>query len=180
MAELKYKPGKFDLVVKRASAGLGLFVGKTAIPRGACIIEYTGPAITEKEKYKSRSKYLFDLDNGTTIDGQGRDNKARYINHSCKPNCEPNIHRNRVFIHATRNIKPGEELGYDYGLAYFDAYIGDNCRCAGCAPKPIAKAAEKPAVKAVAKAEKPAKVAPAKATKTRKTAGRGKALQAAE
>ena len=179
MAELKYKPGKFDLVVKRASAGLGLFVGKTAIPRGACIIEYTGPAITEKEKYKSRSKYLFDLDNGTTIDGQGRDNKARYINHSCKPNCEPNIHRNRVFIHATRNIKPGEELGYDYGLAYFDAYIGENCRCAGCAPKPVATAAEMPAVKAVAKAA-PVKAAATKAVKARKTAGRAKTLQAAE
>ena len=179
MAELKYKPGKFDLVVKRASAGLGLFVGKTAIPRGACIIEYTGRPITEEEKYKSRSKYLFDLDNGTTIDGQGRDNKARYINHSCKPNCEPNIHRNRVFIHATRNIKPGEELGYDYGLAYFDAYIGENCRCAGCAPKPVATAAEMPAVKAVAKAA-PVKAAATKAGKARKTAGRAKTLQAAE
>lgn len=164
---LKYTPGKFDLVVKRASAGLGLFVGETPIPRGACIIEYTGPAISEEEKYKSRSKYLFDLDNGTTIDGQSRANKARYINHSCKPNCEPNIHRNRVFIHATRNIKPGEELGYDYGLAYFDAYIGENCRCAGCAPKTVVKA------------EKPAK-AVAKATKARKAAGRGKTLQAAE
>ena len=169
---LKYTPGKFDLVVKRASAGLGLFVGETPIPRGACIIEYTGPAISEEEKYKSRSKYLFDLDNGTTIDGQGRDNKARYINHSCKPNCEPNIHRNRVFIHATRNIKPGEELGYDYGLAYFDAYIGENCRCAGCAPKPVAKS--------VTKAAKPVKAAPVKVAKARKTAGRGKTLQVAE
>lgn len=148
---LKYTPGKFDLVVKRASAGLGLFVGETAIPKGACIIEYTGPAISEEEKYKSRSKYLFDLDNGTTIDGQGRDNKARYINHTCEPNCEPNIWRGRVFIHATRNIKPGEELGYDYGEDYFAAYIGDNCRCASCAPK-AAKA-------------KPAKAKPAKAAK---------------
>lgn len=132
MAELKYKPGDFDLVVKRSSAGLGLF-SNAKIPKGACIIEYTGRPITEEEKFKSRSKYLFDLDNGTTIDGQGRDNKARYINHSCKPNCEPNIYRGKVWIHATRAIKPGDELAYDYGQAYFQAYIGDNCRCVQCA-----------------------------------------------
>lgn len=131
MAELKYKPGDYDLVVKRASAGLGLFT-KSKIPKGACIIEYTGRPISEAEKFSSRSKYLFDLDNGTTIDGQGRDNKARYINHSCKPNCEPNIWRGRVWIHATRTIKPGDELAYDYGEAYFSAYIGDNCRCVQC------------------------------------------------
>ena len=60
-------------------------------------------------------------------------NTARYINHSCKPNCEPNIWRGKVWIHATRTIKPGDELAYDYGEAYFQAYIGDNCRCVQCA-----------------------------------------------
>lgn len=134
MAEDRYTPGNFGLVVKRASAGRGLFTN-TKIPKAACVIEYTGRPLEEREKFTSRSKYLFDLDNGVTIDGSVKSNLARYINHSCDPNCEASVEDGRVWVHAIRAIKPGEELSYDYGEDYFGAYIGDKCRCTKCVAK---------------------------------------------
>ncbi len=148
MAADKYTPGDFGLVVKRASAGRGLFT-TTKIPKGACVIEYTGRPITEVEKYKSRSKYLFDLDNGTTIDGAVKSNLARYINHSCAPNCEATVEDGRVWVHAIKSIKPGDELNYDYGEDYFGAYIGEKCRCTKCVAKREAAAeADEPVLQA--------------------------------
>jgi hypothetical protein len=141
MASAKTTPGKFDLVVKKASAGRGLF-SMSHIRKGACIIEYTGRPLEESEKYTSRSKYLFDLDNGVTIDGAVKTNLARYINHSCDPNCEIDIIKGRVFVYAFRPIVPGEELNYDYGEDYFSGYIGDKCRCKQC----VAERAKAPAV----------------------------------
>lgn len=117
------------LVVKRASAGLGLFVTR-AFKKGERIIEYFGRTITNAEAYTSRSKYLFEVNARKTIDGTTRKNIARYINHSCRPNCEPEIERGHIFIDAIRNIKPGEELSYDYGEEYFDEHIRPyGCRC---------------------------------------------------
>ena len=128
----KYEPGDYQLLVKRSIAGLGLFAGEP-IKKGACIIEYIGREISEREKYTSRSKYLFEISDEKTIDGSSRSNKARYINHSCRPNAEPEIYRGRIFIFAKRNIKAGEEIFYDYGAEYWDEYIGQKkCRCAKC------------------------------------------------
>jgi hypothetical protein len=147
----KLVPGDFDLAVKRSSAGLGLFA-REAIPKKACVIEYTGVLLTSEEYLASNSRYLFDVGRNKTIDGAPRWNRARYINHSCRPNCDIEIQNGRVFIQARRNIKPGEELSYDYGKEYFDEYIGRNCRCLKCRPELPAKPA-----KAVAqpKSEKP-------------------------
>jgi len=50
------------------------------------------------------------------IDAKFSGNRARWINHACKPNCEAREEDGRVFIHALRHIEPGEELFYDYGL----------------------------------------------------------------
>ena len=131
----KFKPGNFDLAVRRSSAGRGLFT-ESEIPKGACVIEYVGVPLTKAEEDASRSKYLFEITDTKTIDGKPRINKAGYINHSCRPNCEPEIHRGRVFILAKRRIKAGEELNYNYGKAYFDTFIKPyGCRCAKCAPK---------------------------------------------
>jgi SET domain-containing protein len=116
------------LKVKRSSAGLGLFAARP-IKRGERIIEYFGREISKEEEYTSLSRYLFEVNSRKTIDGTQRDNFARYINHSCKPNCEPNIVRGKVFIDALRSIKPGEELTYDYGEEYFDQYLKGVCRC---------------------------------------------------
>ncbi|MES2203342.1 MAG: SET domain-containing protein [Patescibacteria group bacterium] len=128
----KYTPGKFDLQVKRSKTGRGLFtIGE--IPKGACIVRYKGRKVSEAEEYNSRGgKYFFDTGEGT-IDGNIAGNIARYINHSCKPNCEADGPKGRVFIWAMRRIKPGEELTYDYGKEYFADYLSkDRCRCGKC------------------------------------------------
>lgn len=135
MVSTRYKPGSYDLLVGKAAVGRGLF-SNSRIRNGACIIEYVGRPLEEEEKCTSRSRYLFDLENGVTIDGWWPGNKARYINHSCDPNCEASVHRGRVWIHAIRDIEPGEELSYDYGETYFNAFIGANCKCQKCSPKP--------------------------------------------
>jgi len=137
---VSYVPGDFELSVRRSSAGLGLFA-EEKIEKGACIIEYTGRILSPDEEITSRSKYLFEVSARKTIDGTDRNNKARYINHSCKPNAEPVIYRGRVMIMAKRSIKPGEEITYNYGKNYFEQLIGPKgCRCAACAEKAAASA----------------------------------------
>jgi SET domain-containing protein len=156
-----YTPGDFALAVRRSSAGLGLFA-EQRIPKGACIIEYFGPQITAEQEQKSNSRYLFAINSKKTIDGALRANKARYINHSCKANCEPYISKGRVFIVAKRSIKPEEELAYDYGKDYFEALIKPKgCRCAACAAKPAA-AKKTSAVKKAASKKSAAKKSSAK------------------
>lgn len=134
MPQRIHKPGKFDLKVKRSSAGLGLFANEP-ISKNACIIEYVGRTLTKEEAETSKSKYLFEIGPRKTIDGTARTNLARYINHSCKPNAEAEIHRGRVFVFALRNIAKGEELTYHYGKEYFNDIIKPmGCRCAACKP----------------------------------------------
>ncbi len=128
----KFVPGGFSLLVKRSSAGLGLFAGED-IAKGACIIEYVGRTISPAEEYTSRSKYLFEVHKRKTIDGRPKWNKAGYINHSCRPNAEPEIRKGKVFIMAKKNIKAGEEITYDYGKEYVDEHIKPyGCRCPKC------------------------------------------------
>jgi len=123
------------LRVGRSSAGLGLYAIRP-FKKGERIIEYFGRQISEEEEYTSRSKYLFEVNSRKTIDGATRENFARYVNHSCKPNCEPNIVRGRVFIDALRGIKVGEELSYDYGEEYVAEHIKPlGCRCDKCGKK---------------------------------------------
>ena len=71
MTRLSYKPGDFELLVKRSKTGLGLFAGQP-IPKGACVIEYTGVELTKEQEEKSRSKYLFEINSRKTIDGAQR------------------------------------------------------------------------------------------------------------
>lgn len=115
--------------VAKANTGLGLFATRP-YKKGERIIEYVGRTLTTPEEYTSRSKYLFEVNKRKTIDGATRSNIARYINHSCVPNCEPEIERGRVFIDAIKRIAPGEEFAYDYGEEYFDEHIRPRgCRC---------------------------------------------------
>jgi uncharacterized protein len=127
----KYVPGGFKLRPKRSSAGIGLYAGED-IPKGSCIIEYVGRRISPEEEYTSNSKYLFEVTKTITLDGKPKWNKAGYINHSCRPNAEPVISKQRVFIMARRNIKEGEEIAYDYGKEYWKDHC-QPCRCAKCA-----------------------------------------------
>lgn len=141
MARRTYTPASLKLPVKRAATGLGIFAGE-AIPKDTCIIEYVGKVVSPEEAYTSKSKYLFEITAKKTIDGKPRWNKAGYINHSCKPNAEAVIHKGRVFIFATKNIKPGEEITYNYGTEYVKDHCTP-CRCASCMPALHAKFTEK-------------------------------------
>jgi len=100
------------LIQVRQSAvhGRGVFAART-IRKGRRIIEYTGRRVAWKS-------IPADVNGGTdVIDPEIGGNEARWINHSCDPNCEAIEEENgRVFIHALRNIRAGEELSYDYQL----------------------------------------------------------------
>lgn len=132
MHRKKQQAAAKGVVVKRSAAGLGLFAVRP-FKKGERIIEYTGRIISKEEEYTTRSKYLFEVKRNMTIDGVSRSNLARYINHSCRPNCEPEIEKGRVFIEAIRHIKEGEELAYNYGKEYFNEHIKPKgCRCPKC------------------------------------------------
>ena len=126
------RKSKYKLVVKRSSAGLGIFT-EDFIKKDAFVIEYYGPILNEKGMDEKGGKYLFEIDKKWTVDGSLRKNTARYMNHSCNPNCEPEIEGKRVFMYAIKNIKPGKELTFDYGKEYFDDFIKrKRCKCESC------------------------------------------------
>lgn len=123
------------LKLRRGLSGFGIFATEP-IKKGTFIIEYWGPILTDAQVLKKAGKYLFEVGKNKTIDGSSRKNTARYINHACKPNCEVDIRRGRVYVFAKKNIKPGEELHYDYGKEYVNEYIKPyGCRCASCKGK---------------------------------------------
>lgn len=107
--------------------GKGVFAA-TSIPKGVRIIEYKGSRMSEASadgKYgddESPHTFLFLLDDGTVIDANRRGNSARWINHSCDPNCEANEENGRLLIDAIREIRRGEELTYDYKLTVEERY----------------------------------------------------------
>jgi len=119
--------------VRRTPRGLGLFTRKP-ISRGDLVVEYTGTLLPSEEANRKGGRYLFEVNSRWIIDGAGRENISRYINHSCRPNCEPRTRGMRVLIYARRKIRPGEELSYDYGREYFDELIKPKgCLCDHCA-----------------------------------------------
>ena len=130
----KFEIGDFKLKVKRSTAGLGLYTMED-IPKGSCVIEYVGRTLEKGEDHTITSQYLFEITKTITIDGGARSNTARYINHTHRPNCEVEIYKRRVYVMARRNIKAGEELGYDYGKDFFNEYIKPKgCKCIKCRP----------------------------------------------
>jgi hypothetical protein len=131
-------PKKFQNIYRRLKAvrtraGLGL-ITQDPIERGGFVIEYIGPVLSKAEADTRGGRYLFETSANRFIDGKGRDNLARYINHSCRPNCEVEVRRGRVFVFARRPIEAGEELGLDYGEEYFNEFIKPlGCKCDMCA-----------------------------------------------
>ena len=127
-----FTTGNFPLRVRRSRTGLGVFT-EGEIPRGACIIEYRGRPVSKKEQYENRGKYLFWTSSKTMIDGNIPGNTARYINHSCIPNCEVDLRKQRIYIFAKRKIRADEELTYDYDTEYFEQHIKPRgCLCLKC------------------------------------------------
>ena len=89
------------------------------IRRGTRIIEYTGERTSWEAAPNDENDphtFNFGLDNGQVINPLVGGNDARWINHSCDPNCETAEEDDRIFIDAMRDIQPGEELFYDYAL----------------------------------------------------------------
>lgn len=103
--------------------GKGVFALVDLAP-GETLIEYTGEIITWTEALDRHPHdpsdpnhtFYFHIDEDRVIDAKYGGNSARWINHSCKPNCEADIEDGRVFIRSLRAIEAGEELFYDYGL----------------------------------------------------------------
>ena len=129
--------------VRRANTGLGLFASRP-IAAGRRIIQYTGPLLTSEEVEKMYGRYFFSLGDKYAIDGSSRENLARYVNHSCRPNSEALVEGRRIWIWSKRAIKPGEQITIDYGKEYFDDYIRPvGCKCEPCAAKKSKKAKRK-------------------------------------
>lgn len=104
--------------------GKGVFALRR-IRKGERILEYKGERISHAEADRRHTVYddsdnthtmLFIVDERVVIDATRNGNSARWINHSCSPNCESDVVDGRVVIDAIRNIRPGEELAYDYRL----------------------------------------------------------------
>jgi len=129
----------------RSLTGLGLFATRP-IKKRSRIAEYTGRRLgidAALKAEKSGNRYLYEVNSKITIDGARHGNIARYFNHSCNPNCDTFIRDKRVFIRTLRNIKPGEELTYDYGRDYLKNVIGlENCLCSRCRKRRKKHAAE--------------------------------------
>ena len=137
-------------IVARRSAihGNGVFA-VAPIAKGERVIEYKGRRRTHEEvdaddtgDVESGHTFLFTLNDEYVIDANYEGNTARWINHSCSPNCEALLEedegddrtRDRVFIEAIRDIKPGEELFYNYGITLEEKHTPElkkiwECRC---------------------------------------------------
>ncbi len=130
-------------VKKSIIHGNGVVAAKD-INKNKKIIQYIGEKISKSEgdkrseqrikKYlnsnRTGSVYIFELNKKYDIDGTPKYNKARYINHSCDPNCEVEIINNEIWICSIKKIRKGEELTYDYGYEFDKDDFRDHvCKC---------------------------------------------------
>jgi hypothetical protein len=146
--------------------GRGVFA-VARIPKGKRIIEYLGDRLShaaadaryEDHDENDNHTFLFIVDKNTVIDAGVGGNDARFINHQCSGNCESVISNRRVFIDATRDIAPGEELGYDYeiGRDKDDPPNVDEIYACRCGSPKCRGTMLWPAKKPAAKRRKPAK-----------------------
>jgi SET domain-containing protein len=111
-------------------AGQGLFAAQD-IKKGTRILPYIGEKIPKDESTRRLAygnNYIFELNDQYDIDGKTLENTARYINHSCAPNCDVTHTTRTIWIVALRDIKAGEELSYNYGYDIKD-YLAHPCQC---------------------------------------------------
>lgn len=136
-------PSRGPKIQVRASGihGKGVFAVRP-IAAGSKVIEYKGKVITWREAEKRHPHdptqpfhtFYFHVDDKHVIDGAEDGNAARWINHACAPNCEAEDDDGRIFIMALRDIEPGEELNFDYGLVLDGRHTAKvkkdyECRC---------------------------------------------------
>lgn len=102
-----------------------------AVPAGTRLIEYVGEPISKAESQRrceANNPFIFQLDEQTDLDGNVDWNPARWLNHSCAPNCEAELDEGRIWIVALRDLAAGEELTFNYGYDLAD-YRDFPCRC---------------------------------------------------
>ena len=126
------------MIEKRKSRihGWGVYASRT-IPKNTRIIDYAGEKISNQESLKRELRYMkqghiwcFKLTNRTVVDAHVGGNVAKYVNHSCRPNCYIQIQKHTIWIRAARTIRKGEELTYNYQT---DGEGLITCRCRpGC------------------------------------------------
>jgi SET domain-containing protein len=129
------------VIVRRSSVhGKGVFALRP-LAAGERVLQYKGEILSWRDAVRRHEHegieghtFLFGLSDGTVIDGSRGGNSARWLNHSCAPNCETIEDDGRIFIDTVRAIGPGEELFIDYFLET-DAPLDDAvrtqyvCRC---------------------------------------------------
>jgi len=121
--------------------GTGAFATRT-IKKGTRIIEYLGQRVSwrtadkryDDEKMNRHHTFLFTVDDKTCIDAAVNGNDARFLNHSCDPNCEAINDRKRIYIESIKTIPAGTELVYDYQYERTDDHSPEDerfykCRC---------------------------------------------------
>ena len=139
MTTRKSKPRRRFVVRNSGIHGKGVFA-ITHIPAHTRLIEYKGKRLTEAQVDKRYANdddphtFLFALDDGIVIDATIDGNSARWINHSCAPNCEAVDDKDRIYIETLRAIRPGEELSYNYGIELEERHTPAmkrlyQCRC---------------------------------------------------
>ena len=116
--------------------GYGVFAAEP-INKNRRIIDYAGELVRNSECAEREVRYLeqgciwvFRVNRSWSRDAAVGGNVARFINHSCTPNCWWEVVDTTIWIRASRRIESGEELTYDYNT------VGDHtiqCRCRpGC------------------------------------------------
>ena len=122
-------------VLDSSIQGRGAFAMQS-FEAGERIVNYGGERISKAEsrrRCEAGNPYIFALSAHWDLDGNQPDNPARFFNHSCQPNCEAQLDDDEIWIVALRDIRPGEELSFDYGYG-LEEYHGHPCCCGapGC------------------------------------------------
>jgi uncharacterized protein len=119
---LEFKPSSIH--------GVGGFV-VVPISKGSRVIEYVGERLSKSEslvRCQQGNPFIFYLDENWNLEGNVEWNPARFINHSCEPNCEAELIEGRIWLIARRDISAGEEITFDYGFD-LDDYREHPCHC---------------------------------------------------
>lgn len=146
---VRSRPGRIDgnlrrkyLILRRSGIHSRGVFARREIPKGTRILEYVGEKITKAESLRRVAAtelfarkdprrgavYIVDLNRRYDLDGRVRRNYARFVNHSCDPNCDLYDIGGRLWIIARRRIRAGDELSYDYGYS-LDVHRDHPCRC---------------------------------------------------
>jgi SET domain-containing protein len=131
-SNIEHPIAETDSVVFKNSSihGTGGFA-RAKISAGARVVEYVGEKISASESVRrceANNQFIFALDDETHLDGDVPQNPARFLNHSCAPNCEAVLDAGRIWIVALRDIVAGEEITFNYGYDLAD-YREHPCRC---------------------------------------------------